>query len=139
MHRVIWLSVGGKKLHLIKLAGAFIVIAGILMVAQSAYNLFLTVDKILYVQTIIDDQQRSFYISQLFGWSTAAPYSFTKEDVIGVLLAPIAGFLFWLGLTVVAIMVYQSGKVILPIEEYEQKIREHHKGLIEKAVRHKRR
>jgi len=31
-------------------------------------------------------------------------------------------------------MVYQSGKIILPIEEYEQTISEHHKQLIAKAI-----
>jgi hypothetical protein len=144
MHKVIWLKVGGKRLHLLKLAGAFFVIAAVLMVASASYNVFLTVDKINYVRSLqtvnsLDDaalQQRAYEIQQLFGWTTAGPFLLSFEDVIGILLAPVAGFLFWLGLAVVSLMVYQSGNVILPVEEWEDKVQEHHRELIRKAVAH---
>jgi len=133
MHRIIWLKIGGKRLHLVKLAGAFFITAAVLMVAEAAYNIFVTVQKATYAYL------NPALIPQLFGWAIGANPSslggsFTTQDVLGVLLGPIAAFLFWLGVLMVAIMVYQSGKVVLPIEEYEQNISEHHRQLIAKAI-----
>jgi len=131
VYKIVWLSFGGKKLHLLKLAGALFLFAAILKVAEAAYNIFVTVDKVLYAQV------RPEMIGQLFGWGIGAPYAFSMpEDAVGVLMGPVAAFLFWLGLAIVAIMVYQAGKVIVPLEEYEQNIREHHRKLIEHARKH---
>lgn len=127
MYRVFWLKVGGKRLHLLKLAGAFFVFAFVLMALSSAYDIFVTVNKAIFAQV------RPDLIGALFGWSIGAPYNFTTEDFVGVLLGPIATFLFWLGLAVVAMMVYQAGKVVLPVQEFEQTITEHHRNLIMKA------
>ncbi len=127
MYRVFWLKVGGRRFHLLKLAGAFFMFAFILQAFSAAYDVFVTANKAIFA-TLRPDQ-----ISTLFGWSLGAPYHFTSEDVVGVLLGPLAAFLFWLGLAVVAMMVYQSGKVVFPLEEYEQKISEHHRNLIMKA------
>jgi len=133
MHRIIWLKIGGKKLHLIKLAGAFFITAAVLKVAESAYQIFVTVQKATYAYL------NPALIPQLFGWAIGANPSmlggsFTTQDVLGVLLGPVATFLFWLGMLMAAIMVYQSGKIVLPIEEYEQNLSEHHKRLIQNAV-----
>ena len=137
-HRILWFSIGGKRFHLLKLAGAFFIFASVLKVAESAYQIFVTANKAIYAQ--IDPT----LIPSLFGWGMGANPSggsFLTEDVVGVLLGPVAVFLFWLGLAVIAIMVYQSGKVILPIEEYETVVKEKHKVLIRKAIaaHHKRR
>lgn len=129
MHRVLWIKIGGQRFHLLKLAGAFFVLAAVLKVAEAAYWIFVTVDKINYAM------MRPETITQLFGWAMGAPHAFSGEDVLGVLLGPIAGFLFWLGVAVLALMIYQAGRVILPVEEYEQRISEHHHELIRKAVR----
>lgn len=137
VHRILWLKVGGKRFHLLKLAGAFFVFAAILKVAEAAYQIFVTANKAVYAQ--IDPT----LIPSLFGWAMGAQPSggsFLTEDLVGVLLGPIAVFLFWLGIAVVAVMVYQSGKVIFPVEEYEQVIGEKHRAMIRKAVEaHKRR
>ncbi len=134
MHRIIWFKVGGRRLHLLKLAGAFVLLAAIAKVAEAAYWIFVTVEKITYASV------RPDAIPQLFGWSMGAPYFFSNEDVLGVLLGPIAAFLFWLALVVVGLMIYQSGKVVFPIEEYEQRVSEYHKELIRRAVSaHKKR
>jgi len=127
MHRVIWLRLGGRRFHLLKLAGSFFVFAFVLKALEAAYQIFVTVNKAIYAQAKPD------LIGQLFGWAIAAPYNFSSEDLVGVLLGPIANFLFWLGLAVAALMIYQSGKVILPVEEWEQQISEHHRRLISKA------
>lgn len=129
--RIVWLKIGGKRFHLLKLAGSFFVFASLLMVAQSAYQIFVTANKAIYAQV------SPALIPHLFGWSIgAAPGggAFLTEDVLGVLLGPVAVFLFWLGIAVASIMIYNSGKVLIPIEEQEELIREHHKRLIQKAV-----
>ncbi len=130
MHRILWFKIGGRRMHLLKLAGAFFVLASVLKVAEAAYGIFVVVDKI---NTAL---MRPELIQQLFGWAIGAPYVFSGEDILGVLLGPIASFLFWLGIAVLAVMVYQAGKVIFPVEEYESRVSEHHRALIEKAVRH---
>jgi len=128
MHRVIWFGIGGRRIHLLKLVGSFLLLWAVLKVAESAYQIFVTIQKSIYAQL------RPELIPQLFGWSIAAPYSFSSEDMLGVILGPVAGFVFWLAVALVALMIYQSGRVVFPIEEYEQNVREHHRRLIEKAV-----
>lgn len=133
VYRIVWLSLGGKRLHLLKLAGALFLFAAILKVAGAAYDIFVTVNKVVYAQV------RPELTGQLFGWSIGAPYSFAiPEDAVGVLMGPIAAFLFWVGIAVIAVMIYQAGKVIVPLEEYEHNIREHHRKLIEHARKHGR-
>jgi len=127
MYRIIWLKLGGKRFHLLKLAGSFFVFAFVLKALEAAYQIFVTINKAIYANA------NPALVSQLFGWSINAPTAFTSEDVIGVLLGPLANFLFWLALAVAALMIYQSGKVVFPIEEYEQRVSEHHRGLIAKA------
>ncbi len=124
MHRVIWLSVGGRRFHLLKLSGVFFLFAFVLKALEAAYQVFVTVNKAIFAQA------KPELIVQLFGWSIAAPYNFTGEDVVGVLLGPVAHFLFWLALATAALIVYQTGKVVFPLEEYEQDIPSHHRRLI---------
>jgi len=128
VHRVVWLGIGGRRVHLIKLAGAFLMLWAVLKVAEAAYLIFVAVQKSIYAQLKPD------LVPQLFGWAIASPYGFSSEDVLGVMLGPVANFLFWLAVAVVALMFYKSGRVLFPIEEYEQRVREHHRKLIEKAV-----
>lgn len=127
MHRVLWFRVGGRRFHLLRLAGSFFVFAFVLKALEAAYQIFVTVNKAIYATA------KPELIGQLFGWSIAAPYSFSSEDLLGVLLGPVANFLFWLGLSVIAMIVYQSGKVIVPIEEWAQDVNEHSRHMIHKA------
>ncbi len=134
MHRIIWFKVGGRRLHLLKLAGAFVLLGAIAKVSEAAYWIFVTVEKISYAQI------RPDAIPQLFSWSMGAPNYFSNEDILGVLLGPLATFLFWLAIVVVGVMLYQSGKVVFPVEEYEQRVSEYHRELIKRAVAtHKKR
>lgn len=130
MRRMFWLRVGDRNLHLLKLFGSFLVFGAILKVAEAAYYIFLTVEKVRYAKI------NPGLIEQLFGWSLTAPNAFSTQDIIGVLLGPIANFMFWMGIAAFALIIYQSGRVIVPIEEFEQKITEHHRNLIRRAVEH---
>ena len=131
VYRIIWLKIGGKRFHLLKLAGAFFVFAAILKVAEAAYQIFVTANKAVYAQ--VDPT----LIPHLFGWAMGAQPSggaFLTEDLVGVLLGPVAIFLFWVGIAVIALIIYQSGKVVFPIEEYEQIVKQKHSQMIKKAV-----
>ncbi len=133
LHKVVWLKVGGKRLHLLKVAGAFFVFAAVLKLAQSLYDVFVTVEKARAALL------RPELVPQLFGWSidsNALVYSFSYEDFLGVMLGPVAVFLFWFGMAVVALMIYNAGKIIVPLEEYDSQVAEHHRSLIQKAVEH---
>ena len=128
LRRVLWFKVGGKRLHMLKLIGSFLLFSAILKVAESSYWIFVTVQKARYALL------NPVYAEKLFGWAMNAPYVFTSEDVLGVLLGPISNFLFWMAVAIVALMIYESGKVVFPIEEFDQAIPEHHRSLIRKAV-----
>lgn len=125
LRKVVWLRIGGRQLHLLKAAGAFFIVASVLKLSQALYELLQQVD---VVKVLL---QR--------GW-LMGPHSivlpFKPEDAIGILLGPFAVFLFWVGVAFVALMIYQSGKVIFPLEEFEQRIVEHHQNLIRRAVEH---
>ncbi|OIO25508.1 hypothetical protein AUJ14_04035 [Candidatus Micrarchaeota archaeon CG1_02_55_22] len=127
VYRMIWLKLGGRRFHLLKLAGSFFVFAFVLKALEAAYTIFVTVNKAIYANA------NPALITPLFGWSINAPAAFTSEDIIGVLLGPVANFLFWMALAVAALMIYQAGKIVFPIEEYEQKVSEHHRKLIAHA------
>jgi hypothetical protein len=134
MHRIFWLTVSGRRMHLLKLAGAFFVLFSILMVANAAYGVFVTVDKI---NAATLNPQLS---EQLFGWALSAGRSeFSSEDVLGIILAPIAWFMFWLGIATLSLIVYQSGKVVVPIEETEQVLGERHKRAFGQMIRRAKR
>lgn len=117
MHRVLWLRVGSSRLHLLKLAGAFIMLAAMLKVFESVYALFLTVNKAIQAQAGAQ-QALALFDGCMQCWGVY-PVGFTNEDFLGVVLGPVAAFLFWLAVVVIGLMVYQSGRVLLPIEEYD--------------------
>ena len=126
MHRMIWLRVGGRDFHLLKLGGSFLTFAFVLKALEAAYQILVATSKAMYAY------YNPTVITQFFGWGLRAPLHFTGEDVLGVLLGPVANFLFWLGLAVFALMIYKAGNVVVPVEEYAS-IQEHHKQLIAKA------
>ncbi len=132
-----WFRVGGQTLHLLKLFGIFLLAAALLKVGESSYDIFLTASKAEAAQYNPDK------IAYLFGWSVGGTSPEAKEfefqDYVGVMMAPLANFFFWLGVATFALMLYQSGKIIFPIEEFEQRVSEHHRHLIKRAVdAHKR-
>ncbi|MDP2717772.1 MAG: hypothetical protein Q8P02_03435 [Candidatus Micrarchaeota archaeon] len=125
LHRVMWLKFGGRRLHLLKTAGAFFVFAAVLKLAASLYELFQQVD---VVRILLERGSVSLTQGILL--------PFTYEDALGVILGPLSHFLFWFGIAVLALIVYQAGNVVVPIDEYEERVADHHRTLIQKAVTH---
>jgi len=135
MRRMLWFKIGDTKFHLLKLAGSFLIVTFMLKVMQAAYNIFLTMEKVRAAEV------NPTLIPQFFGWTMGAtaypssPAAFSMQDLVGVLLTPTADFMLWLGFLVIALMVYQAGKFVFPVEEYEHAIPQHHKQAIIAAVR----
>ena len=135
MRRIIWFKVGDTRLHLLKLAGAFLIVTFSLKVMEGAYQIFLTMEKIRAAEV------NPALIPQFFGWTMGAtpypsnPAGFMLQDLIGILMNPTANFMFWLGLLVVSLMVYQAGKFMFPVEEYTEPLPEHHRQALVDAVR----
>ncbi len=138
MHRIVWYKFGEQRLHLLKLAGAFFILASTFKAFEAASNIFVTANKIFAVR--MDPS----LAPQLFGWSigatSGAPGIFLWEDALGVLWGPTASFFFWLGAAVLAIMLYQTGKVVFPVEEWDAAApAEHRKKLLTHIASHRHR
>lgn len=114
MHRIVWLRYGNRRIHMLKLVGSFFILASILKVFESVYNIVLVMNKAILAQV------SSAQATQLFGGcvNCTGPIGpgFSGEDLLGVMLGPIAALLFWLAVVAIGIMIYQSGKVFMPIE-----------------------
>ena len=113
MQDVLWLNIGKRKIHLVKMIGSFLLIAAILKVFESVYQLILVSNQAAQAMVNAETAKELFGYCIECGGATAR--GFTGQDVLGVMLGPFAGLLFWIAITIVAIMIYQTGKVILPI------------------------
>ena len=108
MHRIILLRVGGQKLHLLKMVGAFVVVGSALGVLGSISTMFRLVKQIGLAQ--LNPQ----LAVQTFGLTSE---TLTGDVALGLFMNPSAWFMFWLAFFIVGAMIYRSGNVIVPIEE----------------------
>lgn len=108
MHRVILLRVGGKKLHLLKMTGALVVVGAALGVLGTISSMFKMVKQLELAQA---NPQLAL---QVFGLTTEA---LTSDLMLGLFMEPSAWFMFWLALFIIGAMIYRSGSIVVPIEE----------------------
>lgn len=112
MKRIIWWKIKSEKIRMFNLVGAFLMTAAVLMVFSSLYSIILTVDRARMATNSCETSMA------LFGWSRGCPeQGFIWEDIIGVLLAPSAWFLFWVAVVIVAMMMKQTGELTIPVEQ----------------------
>ena len=113
MKKIIWWKIKSEKIRMFNLIGAFLMTAAVLMVFSSLYSIILTVDRARMATNSCETSMA------LFGWSRGCPeQGFIWEDVIGVLLAPSAWFLFWVAVVIVAMMMKQTGEFSIPVEQH---------------------
>jgi len=121
MHRVVIMKIGGKRLHLLKLTGAFIVFWAALMLLSSVYQMF-------WVAQIVQSANAGAYEAvtmNLNGVLVTKPIvAGDGSTQAGLLLPPIASIMFWSAVLLLGGMVYKAGGIILPIEEQMQDIAE---------------
>lgn len=112
MKKIIWWKIKSEKIRMFNLIGAFLMTAAVLMVFSSLYSIILTVDRARMATNSCETSMA------LFGWSRGCPeQGFIWEDIIGVLLAPSAWFLFWVAVVIVAMMMKQTGELTIPVEQ----------------------
>jgi len=124
MHRIVIMRIGGKKLHLLKLAGAFLVFWAALMLLSSVYQMF-------WVAQIVQSANAGNYETitlNLNGMTVTEPIRPGDGNMqAGLLLPPIASIMFWSALLLLGGMVYKTGGVILPVEEQTVRLPERQK------------
>lgn len=106
MHRIIFLRLGSRKLHILKLIGACIFFSAALFFLNNVYRLFNTADVMLeYARNPIRAAEAGF------------PGGVDVSDFIGVLMEPAAQALLWLAVFMAGFVAYRAGYLILPVEE----------------------
>ena len=119
MHRVMIMRIGSRKLHLLKLAGAFLVFWAALMLLSSVYQMF-------WVAQVVQSANTGTYEAvtmNLNGMMVTKPIvAGDGSTQAGLLLPPIASIMFWSALLLLGGMVYKAGGIILPIDEQMQDV-----------------
>jgi hypothetical protein len=119
VHRIMIMKIGGKRLHLLKLTGAFIVFWAALMLLSSVYQMF-------WVAQIVQSANAGNYESimlNLNGMLVSKPIVAGDGNMqAGLMLPSIAGVMFWAAILLLGGMVYKTGAIVLPIDEQTQDI-----------------
>ena len=108
MHRVIFLRIGGKRLHLLKMVGSLVLVGAAMGVLGTIAGLFRLIKQLELAQT------NAQVAMQIFG---LMPEALTSDIMLGFFMEPSAGFMFWLALFIVGAMIYRSGSIVIPIDE----------------------
>lgn len=108
MHRVVIATVGERRLHLLKLAGAFIIFGSALGVLDSISWMFRIVKQI---EAINVNPELSLTFFQL------PAKAVTGDVILGLFMMPSAMLLLWLALFCVGAMIYRTGEIIIPVEK----------------------
>jgi len=119
MHRIMIMRIGGRRLHLLKLAGAFVIFWAALMLLSSVYQMF-------WVAQIVQSANAGTYEAvtmELNGVLVTKPIvAGDGSTQAGLMLPPIASIMFWSALLLVGGMVYKAGGLVLPIDEQMQDV-----------------
>jgi len=107
MHEIIGYKIGGKRLHLLKIAGAIVLLASLFKILKALSE-----------------------ISAAVGAGHSLPAKAVQDAVFG----PFADLFIWLGIALVAAMIYRAGKH-LPADEME--IHAHRRRLLSAVAKHK--
>jgi hypothetical protein len=114
MHRAVTFHIGGQKFHLLKLIGAFIVIAAAIMLLSDVFKLMQVADIIGLANQGVP-QSVSLELSGVT--VTKLLEAGDAELQTGMLLVPIAGILFWAAIVIAGRVFYRAGGILIPIEE----------------------
>ena len=119
MHRIMIMRIGGRRLHLLKLAGAFVIFWAALMLLSSVYQMF-------WVAQIVQSANAGTYEAvtmELNGVQVTKPIvAGDGSTQAGLMLPPIASIMFWSALLLIGGMVYKAGGLVLPIDEQMQDV-----------------
>lgn len=109
--------VGGKKFHLLKLIGAFVLVGAALMVLANVYTMFWVASTI---QSVNAGVAKTVMIDLAGTQITATLTASDSSTQVGMFLVPVAGIMFWSAILLVGGVIYRGGGIIVPIEEEER-------------------
>jgi hypothetical protein len=119
MHRIVLIKIAGKQVHLLKLAGAFIVFWAALMLLSSVFQMFW----VAQVVASANAGNTESVTVDLNGMSVSKPITAGDSSTeTGLLLPPIASIMFWSAIVLLGGMVYKMGGIAFPIDERVQDI-----------------
>lgn len=133
--------IGGKNFHLPKLIGAFLVFGAILMLFQGVAQMFDVWDSLKDYPNCIDSvnqsqptvlEAQSMYkdCKEILYRKTGiqllrSQVSLTARQYWIALIGPVAGIFFWAIVFFFGVMLYNTGKIVIPVEQSISKKKKH--------------
>ncbi|MFH1752284.1 MAG: hypothetical protein ABH821_05100 [archaeon] len=126
MKRMIYFRLGSKNVHLPKLVGAFVFIAAVLFFLVSGAAMFETWDNIKETKECLSanvndpiqfNQCKDNALDSLGIHIRSDQRTLSFEQYSMALLKPIAFWLLWIAGVLIGLIIYQSGKMMIPIEQ----------------------
>lgn len=146
VHRMMVLRIGPKSLHLPKLIGAFIIIAAVLMFVKAGADMFESWDNVKELDYCLKNAAVSLQLQdkqlcqQNAFWAgiyvRAEQKALTNKQVWSLLAEPIAALFLWAVVLIIGVMLYLTGRIIVPVEESSKEVKE--LGRLKSAKRRKR-
>lgn len=118
MREKILIQIGSRKLHLVKLIGAFIVLGSALMLLSDIYRL-------VSIASLVTGQAGQTVTLNFYGLIVKSSLQDLSMGVkSGLVLLPLAGTMFWAAVLVFGAVLYRTGGITLPIKEKVKKMKE---------------
>jgi len=136
MRKLFLFRIGGRDLHLPKLVGSFIVFAAVLLFFQSAAIMFEGWENIKHVNYCLENagagermEKCQSMAMDAFGFYVRADQGILSNKQFAIaMISPIAEMFFWIAVMVFGVMVYNAGRVVIPVEESVLEIKKKKKG-----------
>lgn len=131
MKRIMFFKIGGDKLHLPKLIGAFIIFAALFMFIRAGGQMFDSWDSLQNYPTClsnVDSSDLQLAQSQYLDCKNSleditgiqlkgAQTTLTTRQFCSAFLFPIANLFAWAAVFLVGIIFYRTGTIVIPIEQ----------------------
>ena len=136
MHKMVLLRFGKRRLHLLRLLGAFIIVGSALMFLSNVFQMFILAS--VFQEANLGNTQMG--VLNLHGWEITQPIVAGDVNMqTGLFLVPLANSMFWISILLVGGVIYQAGNIILPTYMPKQPKSSKPAGLKKTAKRKKRR
>ncbi len=121
MEEKIMLRIGSRKLHLVKLIGAFVVLGSALMLLSDIYQL-------MSIASVMGGPAGQSVTLNFYGLTMQETLGNLDAGAkAGLVLLPLARVMFWAAVVALGTVIYKSGGITLPIREKLKKISEEEK------------
>ena len=114
MHRAVTFKIGGRKLHLVRVIAAFIILASAIMLLSDVFKM-MQVAEIIQLANRGIPQVVTLDLRGITVTKVMEPYDANLQT--GMVLVPIAGILFWSAVIIAGNVLYRAGDILLPIDE----------------------